>query len=307
MGKRPVANDDEVVNKGGDPGQLWWIDDEGGWHLVDTESPEAYLSCPIGQSREQQGFAFRDLGLMKVNTAESHLSVQWDVIRVAPAAVDSLFAYLDGSDREKPVTLNFFFQGWRRETQPSQQAAIDRIAKTMAYRGISLANIVMLHHHGLGEIGRSSRLIQRGYKAWEESAGLLTLDRNSPFDPLIQEIIVFMPDEFGELFRHLYVGPRSGYSQVFGKAWAAEAPGRTRGPDNKYIYETNKPYAGVLQCGEPRFDHIRALVSLKDADPVWTSYQRLITPCKLEDGTPIVTIISKLTEDVSVEFMAGVA
>ena len=172
MGKRPVANDDdEVVTKRGDPGQMWWVDDEGAWHLVDTESPEAYLSCPIGQSREQQGFAFRDLGFMKINTAEGHLDIQWDVSKVAPAAVDSVLCYLDGTDQTKPVSLSFFYEGWNREIQQSQQAAMDRIGQAQAYRGVELLNSVMLHRHDLDEVNQNCNLIRHGFRAWQESGG----------------------------------------------------------------------------------------------------------------------------------------
>lgn len=308
MGKRPVANDDdEVVNKRGDPGQLWWVDDEGAWHLVDTESPEAYLSCPIGQSREQQGFAFRDLGFMKINTAEGHLDIQWDVDKVAPAAVDSVLTYLDGTDRTKPVSLSFFYEGWNREIQQSQQAAMDRIGQAQAYRGVELLNSVMLHRHDLDDVNRNCNLIRHGFRAWQESGGRLSLDRDAPFDPLMPEMLIFMPDDFGELFRYLYVGKDSDLSRVFGSSWASKAAGRTTAPDNLYNYKLNKSYAGVLDSGEPRLDHIRARIQIEAADPIWTSYQRLLAPGELEDGSPVIVCLSKMTSDVSVKFMAGAA
>ncbi len=307
MGRKPAANDDRDVNdRDKDPGQLWWVDDEGAWHFVDPQSSEPYVRCPIDGSREQEGFAFRHLGFAKVKTAESRLSVQYDVNNVAPRAVDSVLNYLDGRVEPKPVDLKFFYEGWNAETQASQTAALDRIDQTLAYRGVRLLNTVMLQRHDLREIGSSCSLIREGYRAWQISGGRLTLGSDDPYDPLMAEMVVGLPQDGGQLIL-AYVGPQSPAAKVFGTEWAAKVAGQANLPDRDYDTKVNRSYYGIFESGEPRFDHIRALIRLNDADPIWITYQRLIAPTVLEDGSPAFATLTKLTEDVSVKFMGGAA
>lgn len=308
MGRKPAANDDRDVNdRDKDPGQLWWVDDEGAWHFVDPQSSEPHVRCPIDGSREQEGFAFRHLGFAKVKTTASRLSVQYDVNNVAPRAADSVMNYLDGKGEPKPVDLKFFYEGWNAETQASQTAAVDRIDQTLAYRCVTLLSTVMLHRHDLVDIDLCCNPIKRVYRAWEEAQGRLTLEADAPFDPLMPELHVLLPLQHSEELVFAYVGQRSAIADVFGVDWATKAAGQMHLPDADYDHKVNNSYGGVFESGVPRLDHIRALIKLNNADPVWKSYQRLVAPTVLEDGSPALVCMAKVTDDISIKFMAGAA
>ena len=104
----------------------------------------------------------------------------------------------------------------------------------------------------------------------------------------------------------LYAGGQSGGAWVYGQDWVREAPGRPfqiDGPGLRYSLNIMKAYAGVLDTGEPRLDHIRAVMRRPGKDSLWAPYERLLFRAATDDGEPVLCRLSTVTQDIAIPFM----
>ena len=123
--------------------------------------------------------------------------------------------------------------------------------------------------------------------------------------PYFSHAMVFRPAEDGQL-TFVYVGKESPAARVYGSEWAAASEGHEHdghSPDRDYSSRVCRPYTAVLESGEPRLDHIRALIHRHVGEPLWAPYQRLLAPCKLRDGSPVLVCLSDLTQQIAIPFM----
>jgi hypothetical protein len=86
-----------------------------------------------------------------------------------------------------------------------------------------------------------------------------------------------------------------------GRPFQIEEPGR------RYSFSIMQAYAGVLDTGEPRLDHIRAIVRRPSKDPLWVPYERLLFRAATEDGEPVLCCLSTITQDIAIPFMRASA
>jgi hypothetical protein len=108
----------------------------------------------------------------------------------------------------------------------------------------------------------------------------------------------------------LHAGRQCGAAWVFGQDWARKARGRPfqiEEPGRRYSFSIMQAYAGVIDTGEPRLDHIRAIVRRPGKDPIWTPYERLLFRAATEHGGPLLCCLSAITQDIAIRFIRASA
>ena len=61
----------------------------------------------------------------------------------------------------------------------------------------------------------------------------------------------------------------------------------------------------ALAPGEPRSDHVRALLHFDGSEPCWISYERLLTYGLIDDGKPAVVCLVNRTQNISIPLAGG--
>jgi hypothetical protein len=148
----------------------------------------------------------------------------------------------------------------------------------------------------LDEIG--TKTIKTGYAAWMASG----FDVNHPqIQALMPLMSVFREQKYGWVCTH--VGEISAYARCFGKDWAMSATGvlQSEAPTGRdYQLFVSHPYKRVLATGSCRIDH--QYLKLKDGHR-WPlnfggTYQRLLMPLLLPDGSPVLASLAIITNEV---------
>lgn len=101
------------------------------------------------------------------------------------------------------------------------------------------------------------------------------------------------------------IGEKSAYARWFGWAWSKSAIGRLSHDDNAgdaFNDFIAGAYAGIHQEGGVRLDHLFAFLPRGKSDqPVPVSFQRLLLGCVLPDGTPALSVLVLMTNQVRID------
>ena len=77
-------------------------------------------------------------------------------------------------------------------------------------------------------------------------------------------------------------------------------------PKNQhYDFRVSAAYWDVIKTGEPRYDHVRALIHIDGSEPFWVSYERLLTYGIIDAGKPAVVCLVNRTQNISIPLAGG--
>ena len=99
-------------------------------------------------------------------------------------------------------------------------------------------------------------------------------------------------------------------ARVCGPEWSASvhnmASDESMPPMNSdYDYQVSAAYRDVFKTGEPRYDHVRALLHIDGSEPFWISYERLLTYSLIDDGEPAVVCLVNRIQNISIPLAGG--
>jgi hypothetical protein len=286
----------------------WWVDDEGAWNFWGLDRP----NDPEDRERAAQSFrriALHRLGMIQVTLRPKRAVIEFDLHRADDSALDATVDFFAASDYPDGAELRFFHQAWNIEGHLSATALARRINEVRTFRDVVLANTVTTLKRPLSAQVMVSALLRDALRLADGRASKLTL---SECADLIPHLIVYRRDDrLGSgHWVSLYAGGQSGCAWVYGQGWAREARGRPYQidePGRQYSFNVMKAYAGVLETGEPRLDHIRAIMRRPGKDPLWVPYERLLFRAATEDGEPVLCCLSAITQDIAIPFMRACA
>lgn len=293
---------------------LYWIDDLGHWHKVDPTSPFAHLRDPIAEN--QQGHAFRWLGMVRAVARGATLHVKWDVRHVEDDSLAAIADYVE-QGYHAFYELEFFHGGWNTETFGDPAAAAQRIGRTRIFRDVAFIaplTVAQLEPHVkqmLREdiLREDVPLLDRAVAAWEASKRIWGPER--PLYWLADRTLVMQPSRKranAALVHH--VGPEHPMAKVLGPEGTVRQNGKMC--DLPWLSEDQgrrllRAYREVTASGKPHLEDVRSLIAPRGAEPAWVPYRRLLLPCHTEDGTAVVAGISEIRQDISIPFMGQAA
>ncbi len=298
----------------GNPKQLqsifghWWVDDEGAWNFWGLDRPSD-RGDGAQSERSFRRIALHRLGMVQVGRYPGNVVVEFDLQRVHDTALDATADFLAGAAGPGPVELRFYHQAWNLESYPDGVTAARRIEEVRGFRGVVFANTVTSLNQSLSAESGVTPPLRNALRLVEDGTSKLTLRDCADLVPRL--IVYRREDRPGSAqWVSLYAGGQCGAAWVFGQDWARKARGRPfqiEEPGRRYSFSIMQAYAGVLDSGEPRLDHIRAIVRRPDKDPLWTPYERLLFRAATEDGEPVLCCLSTITQDIAIPFMRACA
>ncbi len=286
----------------------WWVDDEGAWNFWGLDRP----NDPEDRERAERDFrrfALHRLGMVQVTLRPGKAVVEFDLHRADDTALDAAVDFFAAAAYSGGAELRFFHQAWNIERHPSAAALARRINEVRNFRDVVLANTVTTLRRPLSARVMVSSLPRNALRLAEARASKLTLLECAE---LIPHLIIYRRDDRLGLghWVSLYAGGQSGGAWVYGQDWVREARGRpyqVDEPGRRFSFNVMKAYAGVLDTGEPRLDHIRAIVRRPGKDSLWVPYERLLFRATAEDGEPVLCCLSAITQDIAIPFMRACA
>ena len=286
----------------------WWVDDEGTWNFWGLDRP----NDPEDRQRAERSFrrfALHRLGMVQVTLRPGKAVVEFDLHRVDDTALDATVDFLATAADSGGAELRFFHQAWNIERHLSAAALARRIDEVRNFRGVVLASTVTTLKRPLSAPAMVSPRVRDALRLAEARASKLTLLECAD---LIPHLIIYRRDDRLGLghWVSLYAGSQCGCAWVYGPDWVREARGRPYQfdePGRQFSSNVMQAYAGVLDTGEPRLDHIRAIIRRPGKDPLWAPYERLLFRAASEDGEPLLCCLSAVTQDIAIPFMRACA
>ncbi|MCH7793637.1 MAG: hypothetical protein IH900_00650 [Proteobacteria bacterium] len=286
----------------------WWVDDEGAWNFWGLDRP----NDPEDRERAEQSFrrfALHRLGMVQVTLRPGKAVVEFDLHRADDTALDATVDFFATTAYSGGAELRFFHQAWNLERHPSAAALARRINEVRIFRDVVLANTVTTLKRPLSAPAMVSPRVRDALRLAEARASKLTLLECAGLIPHL--MIYRREDRLGVAhWVSLYAGSQSGCAWVYGPDWVREARGRPYQfdePGRRFSFNVMQAYAGVLDTGEPRLDHIRAVMRRPGKDPLWVPYERLLFRAAGEDGEALLCCLSAITQDIAIPFMRACA
>lgn len=282
----------------------WWVDDRGAWHFWGLDRP---LDPKTGEKAERafRRIALHRLGMVRVARHPQWTVVEFDLHQVDDTSLDATVEFIVSADHPGPVELRFFHGAWNIEEHFDAPVAARRIQEVRSFRDVVLANTVTTLRQPLSAPAMVSSRVRDALRLVEARDSKLTLAECAELMPHL--IIYRRDDRFGSGdWVSLYAGARCGVAWVYGQDWVREARGRPYQfdePGRRYSFNVMQAYAGVLDTGEPRLDHIRAIMRRPGKDSLWAPYERLLFRAATEDGEPVLCCLSTVTQDIAIPFM----
>ncbi len=297
-------NSKEVSSKFGH----WWVDDDGAWNFWGLDRPRD----PDTGAKVERTFrriALHRLGMVRVARHPSRTVVEFDLHQVDDTALDAIVEFVASASHPGPVELRFLHRAWNIEGHFDAPGAARRIQEVRNFRDVVLANTVTTLRRSLSARTMISPRVRDALRLAEARGSTLTLGECAE---LIPHLMIYRRNERPEvgIWDSFLAGFRSGCAWVYGQDWVREARGRpyrVDEPGRQYSFNVMKAYAGVLDTGEPRLDHIRAIMRRPGKDPLWAPYERLLFRAATEDGEPALCCLSAITQDIAIPFMRACA
>ncbi len=286
----------------------WWVDDEGAWNFWGLDRPNRSENGEQAE-RDFRRIALHRLGMVQVTRHPRRTVIEFDLHQAHDTALDATVDFLAGEANRYPTELRFYHRAWNIEFHPDGTTAARRIEEVRGFRGVVLANTVTTLRRPLSAPAMISPQVRDALRLAEARDSKLTLAECAE---LIPHLMIYRRDEQSVVgnWVSLFAGNRSGCAWVYGRDWVREARGRPYQfdePGRRYSINVMKAYAGVLDTGEPRLDHIRAIMRRPGQDPLWVPYERLLFRAVAKTGEPRLCCLSRISQDIAIPFMRASA
>lgn len=143
-------------------------------------------------------------------------------------------------------------------------------------------------------------LLKAGLQCWTQSGAAI---EHSVIEQIRPYLLMFRKNR--DRWLCTFVGERSSYASWLGLTWAKSAVGSgldddaANPKDSRYVA---RAYEETSSCGSPRYDHVYGSFSREEGgELVPVSFQRLICPCTLPDGEPMIAVLVARTNCISID------
>lgn len=288
----------------------FWVDDLGHWNQFDPNLPSSASNHNFDASVRERQIAFGLMGMVRVdlNSSNKSVDVRWNLRAADDGSLDAVADHLDFFCPEYKVRLFYFADAWNGETYDTARQAAERMQASRLFQKIKLSDRYFIKERPLDLPLARSVLIGEGLKRFEQADGQLS---HPALRALMPYLLVYKPendhDDLSRM-RTLNAGVRSANAKVYGRQWAQEATGAHydwETPGAYFSMRTSEAYGQVLDDGDPRLDHIRAIMERPDNEPVWAAYQRLLFRGRLDDGSAALVCLCDLSDRVDIPFMCA--
>ncbi len=141
--------------------------------------------------------------------------------------------------------------------------------------------------------------MKRIYKAWVEGGGQVEAPS---FRRVKAELLMYREHHGGWMCVH--AGDRAALATWLGPVWGKSLIGvqLTNDPVSGWADEyVLQAYQQAVDSGECRYDHLAVTLGRgPDGEPEGVCYQRLLMPCRLPDGSPVVAVFCILTNRIDI-------
>lgn len=100
------------------------------------------------------------------------------------------------------------------------------------------------------------------------------------------------------------IGSKSAYANWFGWAWSRSAIGKLMNEDNvgdEFNEFIAGAYSRIYEEGGVRLDHLSAYLPKDGGEPLPVTFQRLLLGCVFPDGTPGLSVLAVITQQVEID------
>lgn len=146
-------------------------------------------------------------------------------------------------------------------------------------------------------------LVKRALVAWGNSEARIEHEAMEVIRPYT---VIYRKGPAGWVF--VDIGTQSAYAKWFGWAWSKSAIGKLMNEDNvgdEFNEFISGAYSRIYEEGGVRLDHLYAYLPKDGGDPLPVTFQRLLLGCVFPDGTPGLSVLAVITEQVEIDAISA--
>ena len=163
--------------------------------------------------------------------------------------------------------------------------------------------VFLSQQHPVSSIAKSGLpILRQSLKAWGAASTDIdhqAMDVTRPFS------VLYRQSSRGWVF--VEIGSETAYTKWFGRTWSRSAIGKLLNEDevgDEYNQFISGAYSRISEAGGVRLDHIFAHLPKNDeiakGELVPVTFQRLLMGCSFPDGTPALSMVAVLTNDIEI-------
>lgn len=142
-------------------------------------------------------------------------------------------------------------------------------------------------------------LVKSAFVAWGNAE---TRIEHQAMEAIRSYSVIYRKGPAGWVF--VDIGTESAYAKWFGWAWSRSAIGKLMNEDNvgdEFNEFISGAYSRIYDEGGVRLDHLFAHLPKDGGDPLPVTFQRLLLGCVFPDGTPGLSVLAVITEQVEID------
>lgn len=144
-------------------------------------------------------------------------------------------------------------------------------------------------------------ILKRAFVAWGNAETRIEHEAMQVIRPFS---VLYRKGPLGWVFAD--IGTESAYAKWFGWAWSKSAIGKLMTEDNvgdEFNEFIAGAYSRIYDEGGVRIDHLFAYLPKDGGDPVPVTFQRMLLGCVFPDGTPGLSVVAVITNQVEIDAM----
>lgn len=165
-------------------------------------------------------------------------------------------------------------------------------------------NVFLSQQHPVSSIAKTGLpILRQSLRAWGAAATDIDHEAMEVIRPYS---VVYRQSRDGWVF--VEIGDQTAYTKWFGRAWSRSAIGKLLHEDevgDEYNQFISGAYSRISEAGGVRLDHIFAHLPKNDdvneGELVPVTFQRLLMGCAFPDGTPALSMVAVLTNEVEID------
>jgi hypothetical protein len=145
-------------------------------------------------------------------------------------------------------------------------------------------------------------LVRKAFVAWGNAE---TRIEHEAMEAIRPYSVIYRKGPAGWVF--VDIGTESAYAKWFGWAWSRSAIGKLMTEDNvgdEFNEFISGAYSRIYDEGGVRMDHLFAHLPKDGGDHLPVTFQRLLLGCVFPDGTPGLSVLAVITEQVEIDALA---
>lgn len=287
------------VNDGATP-CAFWITERGDQVVLGADE---VANLPVDGRMELSCLPIKDCHDVLVDCRNGKGTMIWDARRAKHDTIERAFSLVNRTMVSQEIRFHTLIDAWLTTDFKSKKEASQQLSWFDSFKNILLLPHTKVSEKKISDIQMESAFLSSAFSAWREAA------RGGDPDLLLSIVnhaLMYELTEKGGPLDLVYPGRLHPICQIYGSEWQRRRMTMTqlqKTTDRRYEERVTGVYDDVIECNQPRYDHIHAFVRVQNGLPHWARYRRLLLPWPAVGKARAIYCLAEPTNRIDIPFL----